>query len=264
MMVRWICFVFYVSIFLVSCRSAEVEDPNFIGKSDGKYVGAKDSASKVFLKQVLDKNPDFPSFKSDFSMQIQTFVPKKDNVYLDGKVYVSKETKQVKIQLMDQFFGMIFTELIANGDQIQIKPTSTKEIQTLPMGDILIQDPNTSKKYSIPFPVIYEYLTGNYLNEIQNPKARFNTDDARVALSKGDGDYEYFFKEGSLDRLELTSGKRGLKAIAIVKTNGNQSHPPKEITTKVVSLDTEKENVLIQIKLKKSQITEVSPQVFRF
>lgn len=165
---------------------------------------------------------------------------------------------------MDQFFGMIFTELVAGEEQIQIKPTSTKEIQTLPMGDILIQDPNSGKKYTIPFPVIYSYLTGNYINEIQNQKARFNTNDSRVYVTKPDGEYEYFFKEGNLDRLELTSGKRGLKAIAIVKTSGNQVHPPKEITTKVVSLDTEKENVLIQIKLKKSQITEVSPQVFRF
>lgn len=262
MMIR--LFVFILILQFVACQSTEVEDPNFIGKADGKYLPAKDTAAKTFLKEVLDKNPNFPSFKSDFSMQIQTFVPKKDNVYLDGKVYVSKDTKQVKIQLMDQFFGMIFTELVAGEEQIQIKPTSTKEIQTLPMGDILIQDPNSGKKYTIPFPVIYSYLTGNYINEIQNQKARFNTNDSRVYVTKPDGEYEYFFKEGNLDRLELTSGKRGLKAIAIVKTSGNQVHPPKEITTKVVSLDTEKENVLIQIKLKKSQITEVSPQVFRF
>ncbi|TGL02235.1 hypothetical protein EHQ43_17910 [Leptospira bouyouniensis] len=262
MMVRVVIFVFI--LFFGSCQSTEVEDPNFLGKAEGKYLPAKDTSSQTFLKQVLDKNPDFPSFKSDFSMQIQTFVPKKDNVYLDGKVYFSKETKQVKIQLMDSFFGMVFSELIANADQIQLKPTSTKEIQTLPMGDILIQDPNSGKKYTIPFPVIYSYLTGNYINEIQNQKARFNTNDSRVYLTKQDGEYEYFFTEGNLDRLELTSGKRGLKAIAIVKSNQKQTHPPKEITTKVVSLDTEKENVLIQIKLKKSQITEVSSQVFRF
>ncbi|XDD45149.1 hypothetical protein AB3N60_10520 [Leptospira sp. WS39.C2] len=253
-----------VMLFLFTCQTTEVEDPNFLGKADGKYVPAKDSSSQSLIKVILEKNPNFPSFKSDFSMQIQTFVPKKENVNLDGKVYFAKDTKQIKIQLMDSFFGMVFSELIANENQIQIKPTSSKEIQTLPMGDILIQDPGTGKKYTIPFPVIYAYLTGNYLNEIQNPKAKFNLSDTRVALSKADGDYEYFFKEGSLDRLELTSGKRGLKAIAIVKTSLTQVHPPKEITTKVVSLDTEKENVLIQIKLKKSLITEVSPQVFRF
>ncbi|TGL11656.1 hypothetical protein [Leptospira levettii] len=254
-----------VSILLsLTCQSAEVEDPNFLGKANGKYLPAKDNSAQTFLKEVLDKNPDFPSFKSEFSMQIQTFVPKKENVNLDGKVFFAKDSKQIKIQLMDSFFGMVFTELIANEIQIQIKPTSTKEIQTLPMGDILIQDPNSGKKYTIPFPVIYAYLTGNYLNEIQNPKAKFNPNETRVALSKADGDYEYFFKDGNLDRLELTSGKRGLKAIAIVKTSVTQVHPPKEITTKVVSLDTEKENVLIQIKLKKSIITEVSPQVFRF
>ncbi|TGL46793.1 hypothetical protein EHQ59_17315 [Leptospira kemamanensis] len=262
MMIR-ILFIFLTVTFL-SCVSAEVEDPNFLGKAEGKYLPSKDTSSQAFLNQVLEKNPNFPSFRSDFSMQIQTFVPKKENVNLDGKVYFAKDTKQIKIQLMDSFFGMVFSELIANADQIQIKPTSTKEIQTLPMGDILIQDPGTGKKYSIPFPVIYSYLTGNYINEIQNQKARFNTSDGRVYLTKQDGEYEYFFREGSLDRLELTSGKRGLRAIALVKTNGTQVHPPKEITTKVVSLDTEKENVLIQIKLKKSQITEVSPQVFRF
>lgn len=262
-MIHRILFLVLIVLF-VSCQSTEVEDPNFLGKAEGKYLPAKDTSSQTFLKQVLEKNPNFPSFKSDFSMQIQTFIPKKENVYLDGKVYFSKETKQIKIQLMDQFFGMVFSELIANADQIQLKPTSTKEIQTLPMGDILIQDPNTGKKYTIPFPVIYSYLTGNYIDEIQNQKARFNTNDSRVYLTKLDGEYEYFFQDGNLDRLELTSNKRGLKAIAIVKSNQKQTHPPKEITTKVISLDTEKENVLIQIKLKKSQITEVSSQVFRF
>ncbi|MBM9547722.1 hypothetical protein JWG40_11885 [Leptospira sp. 201903074] len=253
-----------ILFFVISCQSAEVEDPNFIGLDKVKYQSAKEGESKILLKEILEKQTDFPSFKSDFSMQIQTFVPKKDNVYLDGKLYFSKETKQIKIQLMDSFFGMVFTELIADPTQIQIKPTSTKEVQTFPMGDILIQDPNTGKKFAIPFPVIYEYLTGAYIGEIQNPKAKFNTKDSRIALTKPDGEYEYFFKEGNLDRLELASTKRGLKAVAIVKTKPEQIHPPKEITTKVISLDTEKENVLILIKLKKSQITEVPSNVFRF
>ncbi|TGL90157.1 hypothetical protein EHQ68_01625 [Leptospira congkakensis] len=257
--------ILIIALFLfVSCSSAEVEDPNFIGRDKGKYLSAKEVESKSVLKEILDKQTEYSSFKSEFSMQIQTFVPKKDNVSLDGKLYFSKESKQIKIQLMDTFFGMVFTELIADPKQIQIKPTSTKEIQTLPMGDILIQDPNTKKKFAIPFPVIYEYLTGTYLNEIQNPKAKFNTADSRIALTKPDGEYEYFFKEGNLDRLELSSAKRGLKAIAIVKTKPEQIHPPKEILTKVISLDTEKENVLIQIKLKKSQITEPPANTFRF
>ncbi|TGK92082.1 hypothetical protein EHQ30_18055 [Leptospira brenneri] len=256
----FLCILFY----FVSCQSAEVEDPNFIGRDKGKYHAAKEGESKSLLKEILSKQTDFQSFKSEFSMQIQTFVPKKDNVSLDGKVFFSKDTKQIKIQLMDSFFGMIFTELIADPTQIQIKPTSTKEIQTLPMGDILIQDPNTKKKFAIPFPVIYEYLTGAYVTEIQNPKAKFNLADSRVLLTKPDGEYEYFFKEGNLDRLELASAKRGLKAIALVKTKPEQTHPPKEITTKVISLDTEKENVIIQIKLKKSQMTEPPANTFRF
>ncbi|PJZ79488.1 hypothetical protein [Leptospira meyeri] len=252
-------------LFLIfSCQSTEVEDPNFIGRDKEKYISAKEGESKTLLKEILEKQTEFLSFKSEFSMQIQTFVPKKDNVSLDGKLYFSKESKQIKIQLMDSFFGMVFTELIADPNQIQIKPTSTKDIQTLPMGDILIQDPNTGKKFAIPFPVIYEYLTGAYVSEIQSPKAKFNTSDSRIALSKADGEYEYFFRAGHLDRLELASAKRGLKAIALVKTKPEQIHPPKEIITKVISLDTEKENVLIQIKLKKSQITEVPSNVFRF
>ncbi|MCW7471483.1 hypothetical protein [Leptospira kanakyensis] len=255
--------LFTVSFFL-SCTAAEVEDPSFIGRDKGKYISAKEGESKSLLGEILGKQTDFQSFKSEFSMQIQTFVPKKDNVSLDGKLYFSKESKQIKIQLMDTFFGMVFTEVIANPNQIQIKPTSTNEIQTLPMGDILIQDPNTKKKFAIPFPVIYEYLTGTYVNEIQNPKAKFNTADSRIALTKPDGEYEYFFKEGNLDRLELSSIKRGLKAIALVKTKPEQIHPPKEILTKVISLDTEKENVLIQIKLKKSQMTEPPANTFRF
>lgn len=78
MMIRLFVFILILQFF--ACQSTEVEDPNFIGKADGKYLPAKDTAAKTFLKEVLDKNPNFPSFKSDFSMQIQTFVPKKDNV----------------------------------------------------------------------------------------------------------------------------------------------------------------------------------------
>jgi hypothetical protein len=165
---------------------------------------------------------------------------------------------------MDSFFGLIFTELISTSSEIKIKQSSSSEIQTFPMGDLLIQDPNTKKNIAIPYPVIYQYLTGTYMEEVQNAKAKFLIGESRVLLEKPDGIYEYFFQNGNLERLELSSVKRGLKAIALVKGTKDTFHPPKEIITKVISLDTDKENVLIQIQMKKTIKTEIGANTFRF
>ncbi|MCZ8343337.1 MAG: hypothetical protein O9301_09925 [Leptospira sp.] len=259
-----ITYIFLI-FYSIQCNSTEtIEDVDFIGKDNKTYKTAKDPGSKKIISEIVKTAPEFQSFKSDFSMKIQTFVPKPDTVYLDGKVFYSNEGKLVKIQLMDTFFGLIFTELISNPTQIQIKSSSSKDISNFPMGDLIIQDPNTKKNIAIPFPVIYQYLTGSYIDEIQNPKSKFLISESRVLLEKPDGIYEYFFQNGSMERLELSSVKRGLKAIALVKNSTSSFFPPKEIITKVISLDTEKENVLIQIQMKKTTKLEPGINTFRF
>ncbi|MDF3819231.1 hypothetical protein P3G55_04940 [Leptospira sp. 96542] len=257
--------LFFALIFVfVSCESAEIQDVDFIGKNGQNYQAANAKTSKSFVDGVSEKTPNFQSFKSEFSMVIQTYVPKRETFHMDGKLFFDKDSKNVKIQLMDSFFGLIFSELIAGPNQIQLKPSGEKIPQIFPMGDLAIKDPNSKKTIVIPFPVIYQYITGAYIEEIKNPKAKFLISESRVSLDKLDGSYEYFFKENILERLELSSKQKGLKAIALVKNKTPDTHPPKEVITKVISLDTEKENVIIQIKMKKVNLTEVSPSTFRF
>ncbi|WP_411823058.1 hypothetical protein [Leptospira sp. 'Mane'] len=267
-------FSFQISKFLLSlfilvcflfCSAGEVEDVDFIGKDKDKYVSPGDTNAKNLLAEIQSKEANYSSFKGEFSMNIQVFVPKKDNFAVDGKIFYSKETGLVKIQLMDTFFGLIFSELIASPSEIQIKPTSTSKVTTQPMGDLLLQDPNTKKSIQLPFPVIYQYLTGSFQPEIISPKAKFLIKENRVLLDKKDGSYEYFFEEGELSRIELVSPVRKLKAVSLVKEKDPKlKHPPKSILTKVMPLGEEKENVLILIKMKKVTKTEIPESTFRF
>ncbi|BDA79317.1 hypothetical protein LPTSP3_g22470 [Leptospira kobayashii] len=254
-----------LGIFFSFCSAGEVEDVDFIGKNKDRYVSTSDANAKALLSEIKSKETNYSSFKGEFAMNIQVFVPKKDNFAVDGKIFYSKETGLVKIQLMDTFFGLVFSELIASPTEIQIKPTSTNKVTTQAMGDLLLQDPNTKKSIQLPFPVIYQYLTGSFQPEITSPKARFLTKENRILLEKKDGVYEYFFEEGELNRIELVSPLRKLKAVSLVKEKDPKSkHPPKSILTKVIPLGEEKENVLILIKMKKVTKTEIPESVFRF
>lgn len=59
-----------VLFLIISCQSTEVEDPNFIGRDKEKYISAKEGESKTLLKEILEKQTEFLSFKSEFSMLV--------------------------------------------------------------------------------------------------------------------------------------------------------------------------------------------------
>ncbi|TGN18172.1 hypothetical protein [Leptospira idonii] len=255
--------VIFLSSF--SCKGAEVEDVNFIGKDSSKYASPNDPNAKALLSDIAKQSDVYSSFRGEFTMNIQVFVPKKDKFTVDGKIFFSKNSGLVKIQLMDTFFGLVFSELIASPTEIKIKSSGSDQIVTQPMGDLMLQDPNTKKSIQLPFPVIYQYLTGSFSSEITSPKARFLMKENRILLEKKDGVYEYFFESAQLNRIELVSPARGLKAISLVKEKDTKLiHPPKSILTKVTPIGEEKENVLILIGMKKTVKTEVSDSVFKF
>jgi len=159
-MIRYILIL--VCFSLSTCRTTPDEDVNFIGKDSSKYTTASDPSAKALLASIALNTENFSSFRGEFSMNIQVLVPKKENFNLDGKIYFSKPTGLVKIQLMDTFFGMIFSELIASPTEISIKPSGQPKPTVQPMGDLYLQDPNTKKTIQLPFPVIYQYLSGAF------------------------------------------------------------------------------------------------------
>jgi hypothetical protein len=249
----------------LSCRTTPVEDVTFIGKDTSKYTQASDPQAKVLLANIALKSENFSSFRGEFSMHIQVLVPKKETYHMDGKIYFSKPTGLLKIQLMDSFFGLIFSELIASPSEILIKPSGEAKPMSQPMGDLVLQDPNTKKNIQLPFPVIYQYLSGAFLGEIVSPKARFLSKEDRILVEKKDGIYEYFFEDSLPIRIELTSPLRGLKAVSLVKEkDAKLIHPAKTILSKVMTLADDKENALIQITMKKIVKTEIPDSIFKF
>ncbi|GBF48731.1 hypothetical protein LPTSP4_02310 [Leptospira ryugenii] len=258
-------FTLLLFLLLLHCESSPDTDVNFIGKDGSKYSSAKDPNAILLLKGISSNSSLYTSFRGEFTMKIQVLVPKKETFLVDGKIFFSKEKGLLKIQLMDTFFGLIFSELIASPTEISIKPSGSNKAFNQPMGDIVIQDPNTKKNIQLPFPVIYQYLSGTFQNEITSPKARFMAKEGRILLEKKDGIYEYFFEESLPIRIELSSPARGLKAVSIVQEKDRvNAHPAKAVLSKVISLSDDKENALILLTMKKINKTEVPINTFTF
>ncbi len=252
-------------ILLLQCKTTSVEDINFIGKDTSKYTSANDPMAKSLLAGIASQTENFSSFRGEFSMNIQVLVPKKDTFNVDGKVFYSKSGGLLKIQLMDTFLGLIFSELIASPTEILIKPSGQNNPTSQPMGDIYLQDPNTKKVIQLPFPVIYQYLSGSFQTEILTPKAKFLTKESRILVDKKDGLYEYFFENNLPSRIELSSQVRGIKAVSLVKEKDPKHvHPAKTILSKVMTLENEKDNALILITMKKIVKTEIADSIFKF
>lgn len=252
-------------VFTYSCKTADIAEENFSDKARSGYFPKNSGPARELLRELEPIFSKYNSFQGDFSMQIQTTSPNKQNVFLDGRIYLSQESGKVKIQLMDNFMGLLFSELIATKERIEIKAAQSPKPISQPMGDILLVDPNSQKPILMPFPIIYQYLTGDFRKEIESPKARFQAQEKRIFLERQDGQYEYFFSENSLERIELVSEVRGIRAFSSVKEKevGNL-HPPKSILTKVSSLKDEKETAMVLIKMKKVKRGLVPDSVFQF
>jgi hypothetical protein len=258
-------FIFLLIFIIANCRTTEVGDVQFIGKDTSKYTSASDPQAKFLLASIASETEHFSSFRGEFSMNIQVLVPKKESFHLDGKVYFSKSGGLLKIQLMDTFLGLIFSELIASPTEILIKPSGQSKPTSQPMGDLYLQDPNTKKTIQLPFPVIYQYLSGSFQTEILSPKAKFLSKESRILVEKRDGLYEYFFENNLPSRIELSSPARGIKAVSLVKEKDPKHiHPAKSILSKVMTLNDEKDNAMILITMKKIVKTEIPESIFKF
>ncbi|NCN10194.1 MAG: hypothetical protein GW938_10155 [Leptospira sp.] len=262
----FICYTLFLFL-LAGCESLQTPDENSIDfneKDQVRFLKYSDKRNKNFLDEIQGFQDQHESFIANFSIRIDTVSPKKDNFNADGRIWFLKETGQVKIQLMDNFFGFIFSEVVANSEQIIVKTSQDKQVHSQRMGDLVVYDPGRKKPITIPFPVIYYYITGEFSKEFQNNPSYVSSETRRVQVKKQDDLFEYFFDSEGLSALEWTSSKKEVKAVA--KPVGKRSIPTEALLTKILESDKEVENekvqVIIQTKLRSIQKKNPSASVF--
>ncbi|WCL48316.1 hypothetical protein [Leptospira sp. GIMC2001] len=253
-----------IVFLLTHCVSLSSPEPDSIEFAEGRqinYYKMSDKRNQKFLQEITGIQDKHQSFISSFSLRIDRVHPNKENFNADGKIWFLKETGQVKIQLMDNFFGMIFSEVLATPNQIQVKTAKENKIFTQPMDDLSIMDPSKGKAITIPFPVIYYAITGAFIEEFQANPSFFSPEERRTLVKKNGDEFDYFFEEGRLQSIEWTSTRKGMKAIS--KAEGKISIPPEFLATKIVELGSDKETVFIQTKLRSIQRVNPSQSVFK-
>lgn len=257
-------FIFVVFNFLViNCNSLDEIDPDKLEFSDGsqvKFYKIDDKRNREFLMEISSMQDQHTSFISNFSLRIDRATPSKETFHADGKIWFLKETGQVKIQLMDNFFGMVFSEVLAEPNQIQVKTSQDQRVHTQPMGDLAIYDPVKRKNIVIPFPVIYYSITGDFIKEFRSSSAFFSPDEKRVLVKKSGDEFEYFFDDKRLITLEWTSQNKSVKAIS--KAGDKPTVPSELLITKVLDLTQDKETVVIQTRLRSIQRKDPPLSVF--
>lgn len=249
-----------LSLHCNSLQSPEPDSIEFIEKNQVRFYKYSDKKNKLFIEEILAFQGKHESFIANFSIRIDRLTPKKESFNADGKIWFLKDTGQVKIQLMDNFFGLVFSEVLATSDEIQVKTSQDEKIHKQKMGDLILYDPGKKKPIILPFPVIYYYITGEYNKEFQNNPTFMNSEARRVQVKKKEDLFEYFFDKEGLSALEWSSTNKGVKAISI--PNGKRTIPIQSLLTKIVEVEQEKEQVIIQTKLRSIQKKNPSPNVF--
>jgi len=242
---------FIIFILSLNCKSSQdIAEEDFLGKSNFRYSKPQDPNSKIFLQSINPLWDKVRPYKGDFRLTIQTTIPKKQIIYLDGKVFCDTNIGYLKIQLMDQFMGLVFSEIWANSSKLKIMTSGNPSLEQ-GMGDIQLIAPDSGKSISLPFPVIYQLLTGEFRKELESKEARFLVTERRILIEKPDGIYEYFFTEKGLTKVELKSEKRGYLALSSIK-EPSQDWPPKVVLTQVKTLEKDKEvsSVLLEMRSK--------------
>jgi hypothetical protein len=252
-----------ISIISINCNSLQSPEPDsieFIEKDQVRFYKYNDKKNKLFIEEILAFQGKHESFIANFSIRIDRITPKKESFNADGKIWFLKETGQVKIQLMDNFFGLVFSEVLATSDEIQVKTSQDEKIHKQKMGDLMLYDPGKKKPIVLPFPVIYYYITGEYNKEFQNNPTFMNSEARRVQVKKKEDLFEYFFDKDGLSALEWSSTNKGVKAISI--PNGKRTIPIESLLTKIVEVEQDKEQVIIQTKMRSIQKKSPSSSVF--
>ncbi|MCE9501247.1 MAG: hypothetical protein K8R21_12240 [Leptospira sp.] len=254
-------------LILISCTSApDIEDVQFLSAKQKKFHPFSDKRSAPLIAMTERLDSDSQSFSGDFSIRIESGINQKEKINLDGRIFFSKRSGKIKIQLMDSLFGLIFSQVISSSDKIDIKSAGKDEIHSQPMDDIRLVDPRTKKTTIIPFPIIYYALSLGFSQEFKKNKSYFSPEENRVLVVRGKDEYQYVFSNGILDSLEFYSELKNIKAIATVRNKqGKNLHPPDALITKVANLKTDQETNLIELKFKTvKRGVEIPESVFRF
>ena len=257
----------YLLIIFINCISTDEKQfiPELNGGSQKQFYKYTDPKAKDLVRLVEDLENSSVSFTGEFSMKINSGENLKDSNSLKGKIYFDKSSGKVKIQLMEPFFGLIISQLISDGNSIQIKSSGSSNITTLRMGDILLTDPTTRKNIIIPYPVIHYSIVQNFSKEFKSNPTYLSPDEKKILVKKkSDDEYYYTFYEKGLESLEVYSKEKDLRAIATVPENYRKSdHPPSRIITRVTDRN-KKDTSRVDIQytnIKKS--VEISPQIFK-
>lgn len=240
-----------------SCKAPQIEDVEMYTGKKNKYFpsGTIESANfKKFLNSVpvLDQ-----SYTASFKISVQSFHPEKKSFTAKGRILFNSDFKKIKIQLMDQFFGLIFSQIIATDGNIRIKGYDNV-IHSQLMDDIALLDPGSGKQIIIPFKVIYEFLTQEYIRTVNQPGNYYNFAEKRILVKKNTDKLYFSFNQTELESIELISEQKNIMAIAKVTKRGK--FLPLEITTKVRELNgSGNEKDLVRITLNNLEIGKVVP-----
>lgn len=252
---------------IINCKTEQIQENIEYSEDspDGYYpLSHKSNLEILSLTQKLEE--DIQSFSGDFKMQIKSGEGLKNVSNLDGKIYFDKPSKRLKIELLMPVLGLKVSQLISNGKNIQIQSAESPSPVTLPMGDIIILEPSSQKKISIPFPIIYYTITLNFSNTLKLPNVKINPKERKIRFIQEEDTYIYTLYDNGLDALEYHSSKKDLLAICKVPDSAkNGNHPPSKLVTRITEMKTGKDFSFIDIQYKNVKKTASIPDnVFRF
>ncbi|MCB1140860.1 MAG: hypothetical protein H7A24_07090 [Leptospiraceae bacterium] len=265
-----VIFLFVLISFYNGCTTPQETEGNETVEfeSTADENGFQKSGSKKtlpFLDFVKELEASSDSFQGDFSLKITRYdTPEKLNV--NGKIFFEKEGRKLKIQLMDPFFGMIISQILADPNTIRIKSSGASSIHSQEMSDLTIKDPQTQKNFRIPFPVLFQTIALNFTEDFQKKDTLIHPEDKKVKLQKSGDEYFYTFYEGGLDSLEYISKEKSLQAKTKVSESAKKgAHPPEKLLTRVTDAQTGKDLSLVETRIKNiKKMSKIPDSTFRF
>ncbi len=259
-------FLILYIFFIASCKSSldkiQIEDIEFSESQQEKFYLMNDKRNQNFLGDIRKIQETHESFSADFSLKVERYLPKKEKFYADGKIYFSRSRGSLRIQLMDTFFGIIFSDILATHTLLQVRDSKSERIHSQPMGDLFISDPARDKEIiHIPFPVLYYSITGSYLKEFSQFPSFFSPEQRRVLVRKNGDEFTYFFDERRLNSLEWYDRNKNTRAVAAV--DESSGFPPVSLVTKVLE-EGGKESFTIVTRLRNVKKAEPPDRAFLF
>lgn len=261
--------IIIIFIFLLyGCKSSPIQEEAGSYSEDSKdgFYPIQDKRNLEFLSFIEKLESDLTSFSGDFSMQIKSGENLTKTNNLDGKIFFDKATKRIKIELLIPILGWKISQVVSDGEKILIQSANEPKLHQQPMGDIVILDPNTNKKLSIPFPVIYHSLTLSFLEGFQGSNTKINPTERKVKVIRGKDEYLYVFYEKGLDSLEFKSIEKNLQAKCKIPPSAQTGiHPPSKMLTKVSEISSGQDFSTVEIQYKNmKKLSAIPNSVFQF